>query len=206
MRSFSWGCLLVLALAGTAGAHASLRYPPPRSDANKQGPCGVSGSTRGSNVTAFDPGATITVVWDETVDHPGHFRLSFDDDGNDFQNPRMPDDNFPTTLMEPIADKSGGRYEQVITLPSIECNNCTLQLIQVMTTVVPYNSFYFQCADITLVPGGGSGIPPDEVSDASGCSAGGGGGTGWLVLAIGGLALLRLRHAKRPRARRCHPR
>jgi len=200
MRVVSLGCSILLALAGTAGAHATLDYPPPRTQANKAGPCGASGSTRGSNVTAFDPGTTITVVWDETVDHPGHFRIAFDDDGNDFQNPSTPDDNFATTLMEPIADKDGGRYEQQITFPDIECTNCTLQLIQVMTTSIPYNSFYFQCADITLVPGGGSGIPPDQV-ESSGCSAGGG-GSGWLVLAVGAIALLR--HATRRRARRCH--
>jgi hypothetical protein len=205
MRSILLGCLIVPVLAGTAGAHATLRYPTPRTEANKAGPCGSSGSTRGSNVTSLDPGTTITVVWDETVDHPGHYRLAFDDDGNDFVNPNNPDDNFATTLMEPIADKSGGRYEQQITLPNIECSNCTLQLIQVMTTSIPYNSFYFQCADITLVPGGGSGTPPDEVeSDVGGCLSAGRGGEGWLVLVVGGLAVLR--HATRRRARRCHRR
>jgi MYXO-CTERM domain-containing protein len=65
--------------------------------------------------------------------------------------PNQPDDNFPTTLVDQITDRpGGGRYSQDITFPDQECDNCTLQLIQVMTTSVPYNSFYFQCADITL--------------------------------------------------------
>ena len=74
----------------------------------------------------------------------------------DVTNPNNPDDNFPTTMVEPIADKSGGHYSQSITLPTTPCENCTLQLIQVMTTSVPYNSFYFQCADIRIT---GAAVP-----------------------------------------------
>jgi uncharacterized protein (TIGR03382 family) len=192
----------LLLVAGTAHAHIEMTNPIPRSTAQKTGPCGAAGSTRSANVTTFAPGETITVEWTETVDHPGHFRIAFDDDGSDaFLNPNNPDDNFPSTLIDQIADKAGGRYTQQVTLPSTPCTNCTLQLVQVMTTAIPYNSFYFQCADLVIAVGGGSGSgsgsgsgDPDGGIDEleGGCSTGGGTGAGAGLL-LGMLALIRRR-------------
>jgi hypothetical protein len=175
--------ILVVALAGTAHAHIQLRSPAARTTAQKAGPCGDAGSARGSTVTRFQPGETITVEWDETVDHPGHFRIAFDDSGDDaFINPMRSTDNFSFTLMEPIADKVGGHYTQQITLPTTPCENCTLQLMQIMQTTEPYNSFYWQCADIAI--GDGTMQPPADEDDGGGCASGR--GVGWLgVLAIG---------------------
>ena len=182
--------LALLLLTGTASAHVTLTSPKPRTLANKAPPCGAASSTRGTNVTEFGPGETITVEWDETVDHPGHYRIAFDDDGDDvFQNPNNPNDNFPFTLMEPIADKSGGHYTQQITLPTTLCTNCTLQLMQIMTVQVPYNSFYYQCADISIVEGGGSGSGSDTPpADSGGCAIGsrsGSGGLAGLIVLVG---------------------
>jgi hypothetical protein len=191
--------LILLVLSGTASAHITMTAPPPRTLDNKAGPCGAAGSKRGTHVTTFAPGATITVEWDETVDHPGHYRIAFDNDGDDvFVNPNNPNDNFSFTLMEPIPDKVGGHYTQQITLPTAPCANCTLQLMQIMTTQVPYNSFYYQCADIAIAAGGGSGGPAESSGD-DGCSTGSGGGAGVLVM-LAGLVALRSRGA---RARRC---
>src|SRR5687767_4134172 len=109
MRIVTLVCLL--ALGGTAHAHIAMTSPRPRGVDQKAPPCGRTGSTRGAVVTTFAPGETITVEWDETIDHPGHYRIAFDDDGDDvFQNPSNPDDNFASTILEPIADKQGGRY------------------------------------------------------------------------------------------------
>jgi MYXO-CTERM domain-containing protein len=172
--------------AATASAHIALTFPMPRTAEQKTGPCGAAGSTRGASVTAFRPGQAITVEWDETVDHPGHFRLSFDDDGNDsFQNPVRPEDAFPQTLADQIPDRTGaGHYSQQVTLPNIACTNCTLQLIQIMTTTVPYNSFYFQCADLVL----GDDPGPEPGDDGGGCAAGSSGQG--LVTGLGVLAAL----------------
>ena len=185
--------MALLAVAGTADAHIKLTSPSPRGTDQKAGPCGQAGSTRGSTVTNFSPGETITVEWDETVDHPGHFRISFDDDGNDFENPNNPNDNFATTLVEPIADKPAGHYTQAVTLPATPCTNCTLQLVQVMTVTVPYNSFYFQCADITIGGGGGdAGVATPSTS--GGCSTGSTTGGGCILVA---LAIVRRRRFRR---------
>jgi len=86
--------------------------------------------------------------------------------------------------MEPIADKAGGKYTQQITLPTTPCENCTLQLMQVMQVNEPYSSFYWQCADIKI-----AGDAPDpEPETSGGCSTGRGAGLG-IALAL--FALLR---------------
>lgn len=174
--------LASLLFSSTAFAHIAMTVPAVRTVDQKSGPCGATGSVRGSNVTEFQPGETITLEWDETVDHPGHYRIAFDDDGNDFQNPNNPGDAFAGTLVEPIVDKTGGHYTQQVTLPTTPCDNCTLQLVQVMTTSVPYNSFYFQCADIRIA---GDVIGPDpdpESGDVGGCAATNGSSAGAVLL------------------------
>jgi hypothetical protein len=207
--------LVLLLLSGTASAHVTLTYPTPRTLDNKAGPCGAAGSKRGSKVARFTPGQTISVEWDETVDHPGHYRIAFDNDGDDvFVNPNNPNDHFAFTLMEPIADREGGgHYTQQITLPTTPCENCTLQLMQIMTTQVPYNSFYYQCADIAIGAGGDPGQPdpgqPDPgAADGGGCSTTTHGGAGALVV-LASLLALRGRSARpgrRSRSRRTHRR
>lgn len=178
----------LLAYSTTASAHIAMTSPTPRTADQKTGPCGPAGSVRGTKVSTFRPGQTITVEWDETVDHPGHYRIAFDDNGSDaFQNPSQPTDNFPSTLVDQIADKGGGHYSQQVTLPNIKCDNCTLQLVQVMTTAVPYNSFYYQCADIVLSDGADPMQEPADTDGGCAAAAGGsaGGGTAAALVALG---------------------
>ena len=149
-----------------AHAHLALNSPVARSTAQlKTRPCGAPGSTRGTNVTVLAPGATLAVRWTETVDHPGHYRISFDLDGQDFTIPLTYTDTTQNTnvIMDLIPDRAGSQlqYSQMITLPNQPCENCTLQVIQMMTDKPPYttdaasNDIYFQCADIALrAPGG----------------------------------------------------
>jgi hypothetical protein len=197
--------LALLLLCGTASAHITLTYPTPRTEEQKTGPCGAGGSKRGTQVATFAPGATITLEWDETIDHPGHYRIAFDNEGDDvFVNPKVPTDNFAFTLEEPIADKVGGHYTQQITLPTTPCERCTLQLMQIMTTQVPYNSFYYQCADIRIGEGGDPGGEPGEPGEPAapgvegGCSTGSGSGPGVLMV-LAGLIALRSRASRAPR-------
>lgn len=124
----------------------------------KQGPCGAGpGDPRGPTVATFKPGEKIVVVFDEFVDHPGHFRIAFDDDGQDiFVDPKGFDDvgGGPGVLLDGIPDTNGGLSMVEVTLPNIECDNCVLQVIQVMTDKEPFgdgNDMYYQCADIALM-------------------------------------------------------
>jgi hypothetical protein len=118
-------------------------------------------------VTTLDAGAEIEVVWDEYVDHPGHFRIAFDADGDDdFVDPaclagcetRTPQIELysnDAVLLDGIADTPrGGEGRATVTLPDIACERCTLQVIQVMYDKPPYapggNDLYYQCADLIL--------------------------------------------------------
>ena len=168
----------VLLVAAPAAAHIALVYPPPRTTELKTGPCGAVGSARGTNVTVLAPGAAIDVKWNETINHPGHYRISFDPIGQDFTVPLAFDDTSQTknVLVDNITDNPnpGASYTQTITLPNLECETCTLQVIQVMTDKPPYgdgNDIYFQCADIALRIGAPG--PPDVgVGDPAGGDAG----------------------------------
>lgn len=185
--------LLVLAPA-TASAHIALIYPPPRTDMLKQPNCGLAGSTRSATPTVLAPGETITVRWNEIINHTGHYRISFDPDGEDFTIPLSYDDTTQDTnvLLDEIPDVAGqSAYTRDITLPDLECENCTLQVIQMMTDKPPYgdgNDIYFQCADLSLRSAAGPDGGLDGSGGASGgCSAGGEHASG---LTLVGTALL----------------
>ncbi|MEZ4451748.1 MAG: SCE4755 family polysaccharide monooxygenase-like protein [Nannocystaceae bacterium] len=148
--------LALVTVAAPARAHIQLMSPTARHTQQKTGPCGVLNDARGDMITVYAPGETIMVVWEETVNHPGHFRISFDEDGfDDFVDPAGYDDLYTnnTVLVDDIADKQGGIYMQEVTLPEITCDTCTLQVVQVMTDKPPYgdgNDLYYQCADLIL--------------------------------------------------------
>lgn len=196
---FALGTLL--GSAPSALAHINLDSPADRDcTGEKTGPCGSGCAPPRTNVTALEPGSTITVRWTETINHPGHYRISFDDDGDDaFQDPTSYDDiqESPTlpVLLDGIEDKSGGQYEAQVTLPDVECENCTLQLIQVMTDKPPFgsgggNDVYYRCADLTLrrgAGGGDAGPGPGPGTDAG--NGGGGGGDGGGCSAAGDTSL-----------------
>ena len=122
-------------------AHITLVYPPPRPGMVSPigSPCGYSPDPGRTTAQPLLPGATIEVRWNEWINHPSHFRISFDSDGqDDFVDPASPDDFYtvPSVLLDAIADNGTGDHAATITLPMIECDNCTLQVIQVMTVPV----------------------------------------------------------------------
>ncbi|MBA2664973.1 MAG: lytic polysaccharide monooxygenase [Bradymonadaceae bacterium] len=157
-------------LPSLAEAHLILIEPPHRYDqyTQKEPPCGKVGGQPGATRTVFEPGETITVSWNEFINHPGHYRISFDSDGDDafVDPPCLSDCNTRTptielysnaaVLLDGIADKAGGRYEVQVTLPDVICDSCTLQIIQVMYDKPPYtlpgNDLYYNCADLILRP------------------------------------------------------
>jgi hypothetical protein len=161
--------VLGFGLTTPAAAHLALLYPPSRygDSVLKEGPCGIAGGARSDNVTELAAGAQIEVVWDEYVNHPGHFRIAFDSDGDDdfvdpaclsgcnTRTPEIATYSNASVLLDGIADTpDGGRGSAVVTLPDVECTRCTLQVIQVMYDKPPYtmggNDIYYQCADLVL--------------------------------------------------------
>ncbi|MCA9614003.1 MAG: lytic polysaccharide monooxygenase [Myxococcales bacterium] len=188
--------LLALAWAAPAHAHLSLVDPPSRSGGEvlKDGPCGEVGSVRGTRVTTFEAGQTIDIVIDEYIDHPSHYRVAFDVDGDDdFPDPvcvENCDANGATApvfapgdpsivLADFVADESARMQTITVTLPDVVCERCTIQVIQVMYDKRPYtiggNDNYYQCADVVLVPRPGSDagvVPSDDGGTAEPVDAG----------------------------------
>jgi hypothetical protein len=170
---------LVLCLLSTSPALAHIRLDSPANRYNdqKNGPCGAVSDQRTDRVTVFEPGQTITVEWEETIKHPSHFRIAFSASGTaDFEDPRDFDDFYTNdaVLLDNIPDREeAGFYQAQVTLPDIECEDCTLQLIQVMYDKSLANAFYWQCADLVLRAGGGdAGGDAGPGSDADASSGG----------------------------------
>lgn len=156
--------LLVAAVAlgsSTASAHIELVSPPARYTPNFQqdDPCGQRGSPPGKgSVATYEPGQTITLEFNELLDHSSHFRVALDLTGTDnFTSPGGFEDfyNSPEVLLDDIADTlKGGLHEVEVTLPDTLCDPCTLQLIQVRTDDSAWgpgnDDLYFQCSDIVI--------------------------------------------------------
>ncbi|MDH5326858.1 MAG: lytic polysaccharide monooxygenase [Gammaproteobacteria bacterium] len=133
--------LIITAYSQNLWAHARWKLDgviPPRtnSDGLKTAPCG--GTMRTSPVI-FGVGQTITVEWEETINHEGYYRISLSQ-AND-ENFQQIGQNIPDTT-------NTGFYQQDITLPNTTCD-CTLQLIQVMVTASG-SSNYYSCSDIHI--------------------------------------------------------
>jgi len=138
-----------------ANAHARFALnsaTPPRSENSgiKTGPCG--NYPRTTTPALFEPGQQITVQWEETINHPGYFRIAFSP---------ADDLGFDQNILYQVQDDQNDQllphfYSATINLPAEPCQFCSLQLIQYMTEVDPPGK-YFSCADIQIV----SKTPPD---------------------------------------------
>lgn len=153
-RWFFQGVSRVLLLSTTlttpAFGHARFKldgmFKPRTTDTGlKTAPCGDAARTTAP--VTLTPGQKVTVEWEETIDHPGFFRLSFspaDDLGFE-----------ANVLLDNIADTQNDGlvphfYRADVTLPNQTCTACTLQLIQVMTENPLAPSNYYSCSDIQL--------------------------------------------------------
>lgn len=205
---------LALTLSGVAAAHVSLKsinnqMPVARAEAPdedlKAGPCGQTTNGRTATVTALTAGAEITINWEEYIDHPGFFRIAFAQDGDSFPAIANMDDVTPdactlATCMsggmtidqitpvgaEVLAYVADGETSASIVVPNVNCENCTLQVIQFMTDKLGDNAdneIYYQCADITITGGAAGGA-----GGAGGGGAGGGGAGGAAAGAGGAMA------------------
>ena len=197
LPSFAFALPLVL-LPITAWAHFDLTEPKAADKSTNGGkgpsPCGPTADS--GIVTSVQGGTEITVSVTETVTHPGFYRVALatsrnllpadnvvkDKDGKvlppagpgnsasaEFQaSPRYPvlaDNLFPHT------DGSSKMFSQKIMLPNMNCDKCTLQVIEFMAQHGP-PYFYYHCADLKITAD-----PAKPIFDPT-ASAGGSGGTG----------------------------
>jgi hypothetical protein len=127
-------------------------------------------------VTTFHAGETITVQWQETIYHPGYFRISIapteaaaattahfpDPPLTDLQDCHYdnaavqtgPHDNVLADGLYMASGQEGAirTLEQDVRLPDAPCDRCTLQVMQVMEGHPGASCFYFHCADLTILP------------------------------------------------------
>lgn len=162
MKMCSWVVLMATFVSVEAFAHARFVLngtTPPRNNSAglKTGPCG--GVARTSSPTVLVAGQQVKLMWEETVHHPGYYRIAFspaNDQGFD-----------ANVWVANVPDVQGlGKYEATVTVPNTPCTGCTLQMIQYMTETVPA-SLYFSCADIEIRPAGSPVPSPTPVPSPS---------------------------------------
>jgi hypothetical protein len=214
------GAVASLALMGTLEAQAHFKLVKPASWLNedqlggpqKGSPCGpgnaklfigddVQPVPLSSAVTTFRAGETVTVQWDETIYHPGYFRISLakvrpaDASARDFPDPPLtdlqnchydrsavktvPHDNvLADGLFMAEAENGENRsLMQAVKLPDEPCEHCTLQIVQVMEGHPAASCFYFHCAEIKIEAAGG-GTADGGTADAGGTKPEAGGSDG----------------------------
>src|SRR4051812_40240881 len=83
------GLVTLTIAAGAAQAHITLTTPKPwtvpATGQKGSAPCGNTMATKPA--TTYRPGESIMVTWDETIRHPGRFRIAFGEAGQTFPNP-----------------------------------------------------------------------------------------------------------------------
>ncbi|GAB4195637.1 MAG: hypothetical protein OHK0013_02050 [Sandaracinaceae bacterium] len=172
--SFVTVAALVSAVPAAASAHFFLEEPESwqeqsaLGDPQKTGPCGNEGPDRPTGaVTAYRAGQTITIRINETIFHPGHYRIALATSDRSELPPDPPvtrgrTDCGSVPIMDPpvfpvLADgvlahtaPFSGEQTIEVTLPEgVTCDRCTLQITQWMTDhAAP--CFYYHCADLTI--------------------------------------------------------
>lgn len=201
------------ACPGFAHAHFHLDEPAnwitqlENGDPQKTGPCGAlmeanKTYTASGTVTPFKAGDTVTIKLEETVSHPGHYRVALavadrselppepevtkkDNtmNGQCGSVPIMDPPVFPVLADGELKDATpqSGQQTIMVKLPDdIECDKCTLQVLEFMSDhSAP--CFYHHCADISITKAGGG---------AGGMSAGGmsAGGASSAGMSAGGMS------------------
>jgi len=152
---------------------------PPRNDSTglKTPPCG--GVARTATVRTFKPGETITIEFEETINHLGFFQVFFMTANDSTTGTPQPLVVVQDNQNNPVANGVNHQFTAQVTLPNITCETCTLQLVQVMQDQGPNgpSTNYYSCSDIRLsnnpapppsppapapspVPPAGGGSPP----------------------------------------------
>ncbi len=182
-----------------------------RSEDMKTDPCGGPEARGSGMIYTYKPGETINITIKETISHPGYFRIAFDDDGDDgFVTPsgtigEMGDCglvtdacgpgkedycNNETVLLDHLNLHAAAPFGTTkdwtfsVTLPNVECANCTLQIIQMMNDLgihgptYPDSDIYYQCIDLVLSPSAPDVNDTPVANEGMVCAGGGMAGAG----------------------------
>ncbi len=118
---------------------------PPRGYEMKDSPCGVNLKT--NTPKTLTAGSVVTIRWTETVDHTGLYHIEFSkaSDKDWVRLKTIPDlQNNPVTIPH--------LYETTITVPNINCQSCTIRVVQEMhDNHADMPTFYYSCGDIKII-------------------------------------------------------
>ncbi len=193
MRSRVLFALAITFVPAIASAHFHLDAPPPSAvqsttgDPQISAPCGPNGIGTPTNaVTTVMAGSTMTLTINETIDHPGHYRVALAQDASGLPvDPpvtpgttacgTVPIDASPSLPL--LADglfvhTSGFSSAQTAQVPipaGITCTNCVVQVLEFMSNH-PQPCFYYHCATVNVVAGATAGdAGTDPAEDPGGC-------------------------------------
>lgn len=179
-------------LPGVAHAHFRLEAPASwieedeRGDPQKMAPCGGTvdnGGTRTGAVTEVQGGSEIRLAINETIYHPGHYRVALARRINwlpgdpvavmkDTENGPRSDyapieaNPQPPVLVDGLwanQERRTGPLETTIQIPNIDCQGCFLQVVQFMEEHPGFREggfTYHHCAVLNITPDAGK--PLDE--------------------------------------------
>jgi len=195
--------LVTIALFSSAAhAHFNLIMPPPADSATDGGkgapPCGPTQAS--GVVTPAQGGHPITVSLNETVLHPGHYRIALsinsrselppdpvavtDANGNSVSAPFEDPAVFPV-LADDVFDHTNGTtpipFSMPVMLPNVTCSKCTLQVIEFMAKHGPNPGggfYYHHCADLAITADPSMPIFDPNATTGSGGATGTAGATG----------------------------
>jgi len=197
-----FAALATWAFASDAAAHFRLIAPAnwmaqsADGSPQKTGPCGNEAPQTPTNMTTpFRPGDTVTIQLEETVFHPGHYRVALAVNSQSELPPEpavtagatacgsVPIQQSPVYpvladgMLLHTATLTGQQSFQVKLPTNVTCTSCTLQIIEFMSSHgAP--CFYHHCANISIQAAGADGGSGDASSDAARGGAGGSAGNG----------------------------
>lgn len=158
-KEFSWACLGIFVGAfissPTAEAHtrwkegSAVSAPRNSNSGLKTAPCG--GVPKSNNVKNYSAGQSVTLEFEETINHPGRFEVYLLD-ANDKRVPGVPSPlaKLEDTQNDPIQNGVFHQFKIQFQVPAVDCPQCAFQLIQVMTDNPNAPSNYYSCTDISI--------------------------------------------------------
>lgn len=192
MRTRVLFALAAMMLPSIASAHFHLDAPPPSAvqsttgDPQVSAPCGPNGPGTPTNaVTTVMAGSTMTLTINETIDHPGHYRVAMAQDASGLPaDPPVTPGTTPcgsvpieaSPSLPLLADGvfvhtsgfSGPQTAQIPIPAGMTCNNCVVQVLEFMSNHAQ-TCFYYHCATVNVITEAApDGLDP-VADDAGGC-------------------------------------
>ncbi|MBL8027777.1 MAG: hypothetical protein JNL74_15245 [Fibrobacteres bacterium] len=129
----------MLIIANQIYPHAHWVQPLPRAGENiKVGPCG--GKLPGIPADTVFTGDTLTVKWNEYINHNGYYIVSYS---------TRPDSNFKE-ILRATDTAVNGTWTRKIVFPDSVTGKVSLQVIQAMVTTTS-TTYYYSCTDVLVL-------------------------------------------------------